>query len=118
MFPEAVVDRQVGPANICGPQISGSASPRALTAEGLDKPLGRAVKQSDGTTQKTDHGWLLLIQQDFGIGEASGANNRYMGLVVADAAGAFLLPVFGRSTLRKPKRIITTTWFQVNTKFS
>ena len=89
MFPEAVVDRQAGPANGCSPQISGSTSLPPLTAEGLDKPLGRAIKQSDGTTEKPDHGWLLLIQQVFGIGEVRGANNSHIGLVVADAAGAF-----------------------------
>ena len=52
-----------------------------------------AVEPGDGPDEKADHRWLLLIRQHLDIGEASGAINGHVDLVVTGAIGAPLLAV-------------------------
>lgn len=52
-----------------------------------------AVEPSDGTAEKADHGWLLLICQHLDVSQPGGVIDGDMDLVVADAIGAALLAV-------------------------
>jgi hypothetical protein len=54
-----------------------------------------AVEPSDGTTEKADHRWLLLVCQHLDVGQPRGVIDGDMDLVVANASGAALLPIAG-----------------------
>jgi hypothetical protein len=62
-----------------------------------------AVEPSDGTTEKADHRWLLLVCQHLDVGQPRGVIDGDMDLVVANASGAALLPIAGDAVSDLPE---------------
>ena len=61
-----------------------------------------AVEPGDGTAEKADHRWLLLLCQYLDVSQLRGVVDGNMGLAVADAVRAALLAITGDAVTHLP----------------
>ena len=110
-FPAQALAKPLGLAVGPGRVRRGVYVPQAQGAAGLGVRIGDvgraviahhspaldplAVEPGDGTTEKADHRWLLLIRQHLDVRQPSGVFHREVVLVVPDAVGAALLTIAG-----------------------
>jgi hypothetical protein len=62
-----------------------------------------AFDPSDGTAEKANYRWLLLVCQNLDVGQSRGVIDGDMDLVLANASGAALLPIAGDAVPHLPE---------------